>query len=132
MTTCKRCHSEIVVNNGNVRGKQRYGCKECGNNFVEGDLPVKEDLVVKKVPAIILYALGKALFGMPAKIFGVSRCLTCRRISQEAARIPEPKVPGNITEMEFDEMWRFIGKKQNVDHQRLGSQHREKCRPGYR
>jgi len=34
---CKNCGSIKYVKNGKVRGLQRYRCKECKYNFVEGD-----------------------------------------------------------------------------------------------
>jgi transposase-like protein len=37
MSVCKNCKSEEVVKSGKVRGKQRYKCKDCGYNFVNGD-----------------------------------------------------------------------------------------------
>lgn len=111
MIKCKRCEGMEMVKSGFVRGKQRYRCNKCGCNFIEGDLRIKEELIVKRALAVILYSLGKASFNMLGHIFGVSRSLTFRWIKQEAAALPEPEVPGNIKEMEFDEMWHFIGSK---------------------
>jgi transposase len=96
---CKRCQSSKTVKNGTVRGKPRRKCKECGYNFTQGD------------GRVILYSLGKASFGMLGKIFGVSRSLTYRWIRDEADQIAEPEISGDITEMEFDEMWHFVGSK---------------------
>ena len=111
MVRCKHCHSENVVKNGIVRGKQRYLCGNCNNNFTEGDKRVKESLPSKKALAVLLYSLGKSSFGILGRIFGVSRSLTYRWIVEAAANLPEPEVPGTIKEMEFDEMWHFIGSK---------------------
>ena len=111
MTQCKRCQAELTIKNGVVRGKARYKCKACGYNFIEGDGRVKENLVVKKALAVILYSLGKASFGMLGKIFDVNRSLTYRWIKEEADKLPVPLVSGEIREMEFDEMWHFIGSK---------------------
>lgn len=111
MATCKRCGCEQSVKNGKVRGKARYKCKKCSLNFVEGDERVNESLVVKKALAVILYSLGKASFNMLGKIFGHSPSLLYRWIVEEMAKLPEPAVPGDIQEMEFDEMWHFIGSK---------------------
>jgi transposase len=111
MATCKRCGCEQSVKNGKVRGKARYKCKKCSLNFVEGDERVNESLVVKKALAVILYSLGKASFNMLGKIFGHSPSLLYRWIVEEMAKLPEPAVPGDIKEMEFDEMWHFIGSK---------------------
>lgn len=111
MATCKRCGCEQSVKNGKVRGKARYKCKKCSLNFVEGDERVNESLVVKKALAVILYSLGKASFNMLGKLFGHSPSLLYRWIVEEMAKLPEPAVPGDIKEMEFDEMWHFIGSK---------------------
>jgi len=78
---------------------------------VEGDERVKASLVVKKALAVILYSRGKASFNMLGKIFGHSPSLMYRWIVEEMAKLPEPAVAGDIKEMEFDEMWHFIGSK---------------------
>ncbi len=59
---------------------------------------------------------------MLGKIFGHSPALIYRWVRKEMSALPDPKVSGDIKEMEFDEMWHFVGqKKQKVDHQGLGS-----------
>jgi len=111
MIDCKKCKSERVTRNGKVRGKQRYKCKDCGLNFVDGDQRVKGSVVIKKALAVILYSLGKASFRMLGKTFGHSHSLMYRWISKEADDLPEPAITTDIKEMEFDEMWHFIGSK---------------------
>jgi len=111
MLNCKRCGSERLTKNGMVRGKLRHKCKDCGLNFVEGDRRVKDSLAAKKALAVILYSVGKASFGMLGKLFGHSRSLMYRWITEAAASLPDPEVAGGIQEMEFDEMWRFVGSK---------------------
>ena len=111
MKQCKRCHSTQLVKHGFVRGKQRYYCKECQYHCIAGDKRINENLPVKKALAVILYSLGKASFGMLGKIFGHSRSLIYRWIVQEADKLIYPHIPGDIKEMEFDEMWHFIGSK---------------------
>jgi len=101
----------MCVKHGLVRGKQRYWCKRCGRRFVEGDRRVKKSLVIKRALAVTLYSLAKGSFNMLGKIFGVSRSLTYRWVKQEAALLATPEVPGDIREMEFDEMWHFLQKK---------------------
>ena len=110
MVTCKHCGSLKLVKHGMARGRQRYGCKACSRHFVEGDKRVRESLVIKKALAVTLYSLAKASFGMLGTVFGVSRALAYRWIKEEAAGLPEPEVPGDIREMEFDEMWYFLQK----------------------
>ena len=111
MNQCKRCQSKFMVKNGVVRGKTRYKCKACRYNFTMGDGRVNKSLVVKKALAVILYSLGKASFGMLGKIFGVNRSLVYRWTRDEAEKLHEPVISEEISEMEFDEMWHFIGSK---------------------
>ena len=108
---CKRCSSGNCVKNGTVRGKARWLCKDCRYNFVIGDGRVHADLVAKKALAVIMYSVCKSSYGMLGRLFGVSRSLTYRWIREAADQLPEPTVPGSIQEMEFDEMWHFIGSK---------------------
>ncbi len=111
MFACKRCNSLTIVKNGFVRKKQRYLCKSCNCNFVNGDARLNESVAVKKALSVILYSLGKASFGFLGKLFGVSRSLTYRWIRAEAESLPEPEISNNIQEIEFDEMWHFIQSK---------------------
>lgn len=111
MIICKHCNESAIVKNGIVRGKQRYKCKDCGCNFVDGDGRTKPDAAVRRAFAVILYALGKGSYGFIAKLFGVTPAAVLKWIRQEAASLPEPEVSGTVREMEFDEMWHFIGSK---------------------
>lgn len=116
MIVCKHCNESAIVKNGIVRGKQRYRCKDCGCNFVGGDGRKKPNAAVRRAFAVIFYALGKGSYGFIAKLLGVTPTAVLKWVRQEAAGLPDPEVPGTIREMEFDEMWHFIGsKKPNSD-----------------
>ncbi len=119
---CKKCEGKSIVKNGKVRGHQRYKCKECGLNFIPQDKRTNSKIAAKKALCVLLYSLGKASFNILGKIFGHSPALIYRWVRKEMSALPDPKVSGDIKEMEFDEMWHFVGqKKQKVDHQGLGS-----------
>ena len=119
MVACKNCKSEKTVKNGIVRNKQRYKCKECGYNFVEGDNRTNEKIAAKKALCVLLYSLGKASFNGLARIFDTWPSLVYRWIVEAGAKLPDETVPGDIKEMEFDEMWHFIGsKKENFGSSR--------------
>ena len=111
MPICKECKSESVVKNGIVREKQRYKCKICGCNFVEGDQRTNEKIAAKKAMCVILYSLGKGSFNMLAKAFDTWPSLVYRWVVEAGVKLPEPEISGEIKEMEFDEMWHFIGSK---------------------
>ena len=65
MVKCKKCKSENIVKNGKVRDKQRYLCKDCRYNFVEGDARTNEKIKAKKAMCVLLllpiYRQGKAM-----------------------------------------------------------------------
>ena len=118
MPRCKNCGSEDAVRNGKVRGKQRYRCKGCRFNFVEGDARTNEKIAAKKAMLILLSSLGKASFNLLARLFDTWPSQVCRWVMQEGLSLPEQEVSGEIKEMEFDEMWPFVKeKKQALGHQ---------------
>jgi transposase-like protein len=111
MVQCKGCQSDKLVKNGIVRREQRYRCKGCGLNFIEGDKRKRQTTVIKKALCILLYSLGKASFSMLGRILGHSPALIYRWIVEAMEATPEPVIDGEIKEIEFDEMWHFIGSK---------------------
>jgi transposase len=118
MATCKKCGSEQAVKNGIVGGRQRYRCRECGCNFREGDNRTNEKVAAKKVPCVLLYGMAKGSFRMIGRILGTDHTRVYRWIRKFGQSLPAPQVQGEIKEMEFDEMWHFVGsKKQTLGHQ---------------
>jgi transposase-like protein len=114
MMECKNCKSERIVKSGKVRGKQRYKCNECGYNFVLGDERTNEKIVAMKALCVLIYSLGKGSYNMLGKLFNRNRSLIYRWIREAGMNAAEPMIDGEITQIEFDEMWHFIeSKKQN-------------------
>lgn len=111
MPECKNCRSSRTVKNGFVRGKQRHLCKDCGYTFVEGDKRTNDKIAAKKAMCVILYSLGKASYNMLAHIFNTWPSLVYRWIREAGAKLPKQEISGEITQMEFDEMWHYIGNK---------------------
>jgi transposase-like protein len=119
MMECKNCHSVQIVKGGFVRGKQRYKCKECGVHFVEGDARTNDKIAALKALCVVLYSLGKGSYNMLGKIFGRNRSLIYRWIREAGLRTAEPAIDGEITQIEFDEMWHFVeSKKRNFGSSR--------------
>jgi len=108
---CKKCGGEHAVRNGVVGGRQRYRCKGCGCNFREGDGRTDERIAAKKALCVLLYAMAKGSFRMMGRILRTDHALVYRWIRAFGERLPDPEVPGDIAQMEFDEMWHFIGSK---------------------
>ena len=111
MKICKNCQSNKIAKNGFVRGTQRYKCKECGYNFIEGDKRFKEKTKIKKALAVILYSMGGASLRFIARLFGTNVSLVYRWIKSEGKTLKESDISGEIKEIEFDEMWHFIKSK---------------------
>ena len=111
MAICKKCNSKQVMKSGIVAGKQRYKCKECGCNFRMGDNRTNDKIAAKKAMCILLYSMAKGSYRMIGRVLGVGHTLVYRWIKEFGESLPEPEVSGEITQMEFDEMWHFIGSK---------------------
>ena len=105
---CKRCGSEEQVNNGLMRGKQRYLCKACGLNFT--DTPARGKPLAMKAAAVLLYVSGLSM-NRTAKLLGVSTptvqaCL--EQFARAYAQKPEPE--GRAVVIELDEIWHYLKK----------------------
>ena len=70
-----------------------------------------EKIAAKKAMCVLLYSLSKASYSMLAKIFDTWPSLVYRWIKEAGAKLPDQEVSGQISQMEFDEMWHFIGNK---------------------
>jgi transposase-like protein len=118
MSLCKKCGSERAVKNGVVVGKRRYRYKDCGCNSRENDKRTNEKIAAKKSLCILFYAMAKGSYRMMGRILGINHTLVYRWVRSFGESLPEPEVSGEITQMEFDEMWHFVGsKKQTLGHQ---------------
>ena len=59
----------------------------------------------------MLYSLGRTSYSMLAKIFGVTNGTIHNWVTAAANALPNAEIPQEIKEIEFDEMWHYIGKK---------------------
>jgi len=132
MPMCKKCGSTKAVKNGMVAGKQRYHCKECGCNFRVGDNRTNERIAAKKALCVLLYAMAKGSYRMLGRILRIDHTLVYRWIRAFGENLPEPEVSGEIRQMEFDEMWHYIGsKKESSGSSRLMTVVQGELWPGY-
>jgi transposase-like protein len=111
MLKCKKCGSGSTVKNGVIAGKRRYKCKKCGYNFREGDNRTNDKIAAKKALGVLLYAMAKGSYRMLGRILGIHNTLVYRWIRSFGENPREREVSGEIKQMEFDEMWHFIGSK---------------------
>ncbi|WPX96994.1 IS1 family transposase [Candidatus Bandiella euplotis] len=110
-TECKKCSSSKYVKNGNIRGMQRYKCKECGCNFTNTKL--RGCSPEMKALAVLLYSMEKSSFRWLGKLFKVAHTSVYKWIILYAKKIPRPTVPEELREVEIDEMWHFVDSKKN-------------------
>jgi len=103
MVDCKYCGGKRVIKNGyyNVREKQRYKCKDCCPNFIDGDRRVRASTTIKRALAVVLYSLGKASFNMLEKLFGNSPSVVYLWIVKEMDKTKELIISGDIKEIAF-------------------------------
>ena len=106
---CRKCGSEAFVKNGFMAGAQRYKCKECGFQFTRETphgKPMKD-----KILALILYLSGLSMNAV-GKILGVSSQSVMRWIRMFYDKfIPENDITSEIEEIEVDEIYSYINKK---------------------
>jgi transposase len=105
---CKGCGSDEQVENGLMRGKQRYRCKACGLNFT--DTPPRGMPLRCKVEAVLLYLSGLSM-NRTARLLGVSTPSVqawIERFAGAFAQRPEPE--GRAVVVELDEMWHYLEK----------------------
>jgi transposase len=109
---CRYCGADDSYKNGLVKGKQRYKCRHCKKNFQKKDGRTKESAAAKQMLAVVLYAMSKASYNfMAKKIFKCSPTTIMNWVKKWSDRLELPEISGDIKEMEFDEMWHFIGSK---------------------
>ena len=85
-----------------MRGNQKYLCKECGCNFIEGDRRTNEKIKARKALCIILYSIGQMSINNIAKIFRICWSLVYRWINETLEKLPDYKIKDNVKEIEFD------------------------------
>ena len=117
--TCKFCDSSNLVKNGKPKGIQRYLCKSCDREQIEGDKRIKYENKLKRC-AIILYLEGngiRAIARILSKIFETKIYFqTISKWLKRAGQIVEEEVnaiqaiekPIEIVEM--DELFTYIKK----------------------
>jgi len=112
---CPKCSSLDSVLNGIVRGKQRFRCQECACNYTQSR-PRGYGLD-KKLQALQLYKEGLG-FRSIGRLLGVSNVTVLnwiRGIGQEVQHFVASQTLAlkaeEITIVEMDELWHFVGQK---------------------
>ena len=112
---CPRCHSINVIKNGSIHnGKPKFSCKDCDRQFVENPenrIPQdKKDLIDK----LLLERISLA--GI-ARVVGVSERWLQDYVNRKYQEVPQQvdvkKKPKGQLAIQCDELWSFVGNKNN-------------------
>ncbi len=113
---CPACNSQQIVKNGHIHnGKQNHICKDCGRQFVE-DRTQKQITEYQKELVTKLLLERISLRGI-CRVMGVTMVWLLDFFRDITDGIPEdmgiikPKKSRLI--LELDEMWSFVGSKEN-------------------
>lgn len=116
MLRCKNCGSEKKVKNGCPNGRQRYKCKECGKNYVAGDLREKYS-IDKKMRVVCMYLEGMGIRSIE-RLEGISNPLIIKWIRKFSKllrhKLNEVNIPQEakqIAIIELDELFSYCQKK---------------------
>ena len=109
--SCKKCGSDKCRKNGFTGGKQRFQCVDCGCNYTIGDNRFKEETIIRKAMAIIMYAVGSCSIRFISRFLKVAESTISGYIKAEPENATLPEITEEIKEIEIDEMWHFIQKK---------------------
>ena len=111
--SCSKCGSKLYVKNGFVRGHQRYKCKDCLCNFIDGDARNKYDNKTRNL-AVRMY-LNNCGFRRIAEILEIplstifSWIKRAGKIVDEMVKESKDRVE-KIEILEMDELFTFVKK----------------------
>ena len=119
--SCKDCGCIRYVKNGYVQEVQRYKCKQCGCNFVEGDKRIKYGSR-DHLKVIKLYLENCGIRSIE-RITGIRNSQISKWIEETAAYIKrqlrqsenQVKTIQDIEIMELDELCTFVKKDQKME-----------------
>jgi IS1 family transposase/transposase-like protein len=118
MRTCPKCDSEKTVKNGSTRsGKSKCQCNDCGRQFVEN--PKSNKIPQEKINLVDKLLLEKIPLAGISRVASVSESWLQNYVNNKYESIPK-KVVSKKKEIkeecliiECDEMWSFVGRKDN-------------------
>jgi hypothetical protein len=114
---CKRCGFEECDKNGKVRNnQQRYKCRRCEFNFVEGDKRVNQCRDLRTVLADFFYKSGASTCDAVRQYFGLSKPLYLRQRDKESKVYLNTqwiKPRRDIRGLTFDEIKAYLEKNRS-------------------
>ena len=109
---CSKCTSENSVKNGFAKGRQRFRCKNCGNNYsVEQKSTAKLPSVRRMGLMMYLEGIG---FNSIGRLLGVSHVAVIKWIKKYGSQLNEVKNESPVEVVEVDEMHSYIMSKKTT------------------
>jgi transposase len=114
MDKCKSCGGVNFVKNGFVRGQQRYRCKDCRTNQIEGDKRLKYNNNIRNM-ALSMYLNSSGIRSI-GRVLNVSPQLISQWVTKagkivENHMLEQQITPKNINILEMDELYTYVQKK---------------------
>ena len=110
-TKCIHCGSDSLIKNGKPNGKQRWLCKKCGKNTLEG----KEHSIKmhKRIIKAYLRGVGIRAIADIEEVAVFTVVYWIRKISNMVMEKQNKKLKQctEIEILEMDELWTYVGKK---------------------
>lgn len=118
---CPKCDSKDIVKNGSIHtGKQKFMCKDCNRQFVEN--PTKKVIPDKTWELVDRMLLEKIPIAGISRVLEISEQCLQKYINEKYENIPQKieiiKKKGRLT-IQCDEIWSFVGSKDNKQWIRL-------------
>ena len=115
MPNCPDCGSDKVIKNGRIHnGKQNFKCNECGRQFVENPTQKLISEATKKLVDKLL--LERISLAGIARVTDVSEAWLQNYVNKKYESVPRKvEVSSKKTRLtiECDELWSFVGNKEN-------------------
>jgi len=112
MKRCPKCKSEQFTKYGSVKGKQRYKCKDCDCQFTRFDKKGFSSEIKRFALKLYLEGLGFRAIGRLLKVSNVSILNWIREFAKELPPAKSP--PAEVSVLNIDEMWHYIGVKKKT------------------
>jgi transposase-like protein len=110
---CSKCQSEDNVKNGLIKGKQRFLCKSCGNNFtVDYSQIIAREKKRRFGLSLYLEGLG---FHSIARLLNVSHVSVINWVKKYGSELSEIRNPQDVKIMELDELHTYLGSKKTTN-----------------
>ena len=109
---CSKCASENKVKNGFVKDRQRYRCKDCGNNYCVEQKSTAKLPSVRRM-GLMMYLEGCG-FNSIGRLLGVSHVAVIKWIKKYGSQLNEIKNENPVEVVELDEMHSYIMSKKTI------------------